>query len=261
MKIFIRMSFLGNKFYGTQKLSTFNTVQGCLEDALSNLYNEKIKVTICSRLDRNVSAFDYVVTYQASKVVLKLEKILFYLSNYIPDIHFKEIKYVSDDFSARYSCKGKIYSYLIQNGVFNPLFKDTSLYLRNKLDVLKLEEGLKLFEGEHDFKNFASFDEEENSILTINHTDITINNGLTILSLSSKSFLKYEVRFIIGTVLQYAEDKISKEDIIKLLDGKDIKFLRKKVDSKGLFLYKIIYPEFDDESLSFNSINVFDDVI
>lgn len=256
-KIFIRMSFLGNKFYGTQKLNSYNTVQGCLEDALSNLYNQKIKVTICSRLDRNVSAFDYVVTYLTDKEELKLEKILFYLSNYLPDIHFIDIKYVDEDFSPRYSCSGKIYSYLIQNGVFNPLFKDTSLYIKKKLEVSKLKEGLELFQGQHDFKHFASFDKEDNSLLTINHVELTLDKGLTILSMSSKSFLKYEVRFLIGTVLQYAEGKISKEDIIKLLEGKEIKFLRKKADSKGLFLYKIIYPEFDDESLVFDKINIF----
>ena len=256
-KIFIRMSFLADNYYGSQKLNNHPTIQGAFEDALSNVFNEKIKVTICSRLDRFVNAFDFAISFSTINTNLSLDRLKFYLSNYLKDIHIKDVKEVDNSFSSRYSCKGKIYSYLIQNGSYNPLFKNTSLYLKNKIDEDKLKEGLSFFEGEHEFKNFASFDEEEESKLLINKTLLTKENGLTILSFSSRNFLKYQIRFMVGTILQYGYNKILKEDIKKLLAGENIKFQRKKVEPNGLFLYKIIYPEFDDDNLEFDEIKIF----
>lgn len=256
-KIFIRMSFLGNDYYGTQKLNNHPTIQGVFEEALSNVFNENIKVTICSRLDRYVSAFDYAISFSTYNDELNLNKLKFYLSNYIKNVYIKDIKEVDISFSSRYSCLGKIYSYLILNGNYNPLFINNSLYLKNRVDEKKLEEGIKLFEGRHNFTFFASFDKEEETSLYINKTMVSYSNGLTILSFSSRNFLKYQIRFMAGTIIQYAIGKISKEDILKLLSGKEVKFQRKKAEGKGLFLYKIIYPEFDDDKLEFDKIDLF----
>ena len=55
-RVLVRISFLGDKFYGTQKLKGLLTIQQLYEDALYNLTLKEIKVTISSRLDRYVSA-------------------------------------------------------------------------------------------------------------------------------------------------------------------------------------------------------------
>lgn len=257
-RILIRISFLGKNYYGTQKLKNLRTIQGVFEDALSNLFNQHVKVTISSRLDRKVNAFDFGLSFDSIKDDIDLNRLKFYLDNYIEDVHIKDIRFVNDEFSARYSCSGKIYTYLLQNGEYNPLFEDSSLYLKKKVDPIKLKEALELFKGEHEFKNFASFDEEEDSKLIMNNTMLSYENGLTILSFSSRNFLKYQIRFMVGTILQYAYNQISKEKIAALLNGEvDFKFQRKKVEAKGLFLYKIIYPEFDNEKLEYDKIELF----
>ena len=63
MKILIRISFLGTSFYGTQKQSDKKTIQGDFESLLSRVYDEKVKVTISSRLDRGVHALDFALTF------------------------------------------------------------------------------------------------------------------------------------------------------------------------------------------------------
>ena len=50
---------------------------------------------------------------------------------------------VAPDFSARFSCCGRVYRYY---------------FLRRQYNIAKLEEALALLEGEHDFRNFCRID-------------------------------------------------------------------------------------------------------
>ena len=63
MRILVNISYDGLYFIGSQKQPEGRTIQGEFEKLLSNLFNEEIKVIICSRLDAKVSARNFAFAF------------------------------------------------------------------------------------------------------------------------------------------------------------------------------------------------------
>lgn len=245
MKIFIRISFLGTTFYGTQKQSDKKTIQGDFESLLSRLYNEKVKVTISSRLDRGVHALDFALSFDAPHDNVSLNHLEYYLRRSVSkDIFIKEVRKVDDEFSPRYSCKDKTYLYLIQNGENkNPLLNPFTYTPKHPLNIEKMKACLSLFKGLHDFRAFASPEGEEKTLLIIDNVSIEEKNHLLRIRFSSKAFLRYQVRFMVGACIYVAEGKLSLDEVKNALDnGKEL-HTRYKAEPQGLILEHINYPQ------------------
>lgn len=248
MKIFIRIAFLGQSFIGTQKQKKGLTIQSVFEEALSNIYNEKIKVTISSRLDSKVNALDFALTFITENKTISLDHLKYYLRRYLSqDIFIKDVRVISDDFSPRYSCLYKEYIYLIQNQKDkNPLLNQFTFTPIKVLDEKKLNEALICFKGEHDFREFATPEsKEEKTISTIDDVSLTSQGSLTILSFKARSFLRYQVRFMVGACIRYATNRLTIKEIKDMLAGKTIKYQKLKAEPQGLILKHIYYPEID----------------
>lgn len=248
MNIFIRLSFYGKDFYGTQKLNEKRTIQGEFESLLSRIYNQKIKVTICSRLDRGVSAIDYAINFQVDSNIT-LSHLKYYLQRSVKDdIFIKDVRIVDDSFSSRYSCSYKQYLYLIQyKESFNPLLSPITLSVKKNLDLKKIEDALYLFKGEHDFKYLSSPEDDENTILTIDDVNITTSKDIIKIRFKGKYFLRYQVRFMIGTLLAYEKGIITIFDINDSLNGIKPLPSKLKAEAKGLMLEHIEYEGIEDD--------------
>lgn len=252
MVTFIRVAFSGKAFYGSQKQPNKRTVQGVFEELLSKIYNSKIKVTISSRLDRGVNALDFAISYPTPKDTRITPSHLEYYINRATDsdIVIKEVREIdSETFSCRYDCAYKRYLYMIQNTKKpNPLFESFTYSPKiHLLDEKKIRDALSLFEGEHDFRSFASPEGDENTILTIRSCFLDVKNDIFYLRFEGRNFLRYQVRFMVGAILSYNDGKITLEKIKKLLNGENINFIKYKAEPQGLLLEKILYPQFDSE--------------
>ena len=257
MKIFIRISFLGTTFYGTQKQSDKKTIQGDFESLLSRLYNEKVKVTISSRLDRGVSALDYGISFSCPDGS-NLDHLKYFLQRRLGvDVLIKDVREVEEDFSARYSCLYKEYLYLIQlPEKRNPLLNPISYVPTFSISKEKIEEALSLFVGLHDFRAFSTPEGEENTIQSVDEISIQERDGILYLHFKAKSFLRYQIRFMVGAALQYCRGKVSLETISNLLQGKEEKYPKLRAEPQGLLLKHIEYLNIQNlqENISFSSI-------
>lgn len=251
MRILIRIAFLGNAFYGTQKQKNESTVQGEFEKRLSQVYNEPIKATISSRLDRNVNALDFALTFDTEKKTMTLSHLKYFLQRSFSDeVYIKDVREVPSSFSPRYDCKDKTYCYLIQNTERkNPLLSTITYTPIHPLDIHKVKEVLSLFVGEHDFAQFATPEGDENTVLILDDANAIEKDGLLQIRFRSKAFLRYQVRFMVGAVLSYCDNKLTLDEIKTLLTGKDFKRQKMKAEAKGLYLEHICYPQIDKEDI------------
>jgi tRNA pseudouridine38-40 synthase len=250
MKTFIRLSFFGASFYGTQKQKSFVTIQSVFENALSAIYGGPIKTTISSRLDRGVHALDFGLSFVPPDDRVSESHLRYYLRRTLSeDIVITDIRSVPDDFSARYSCDYKRYRYQIQNGTErHPLWNPLTYFPQNPLSEDKVQAALKLFEGTHDFRAFATPEKaDEKTVLTIDAVSFAKKPDLILLRFQGHSFLRYQVRFMVGAVIRYATDKLTLDDIRALLDGKKDDYLKLKAEPQGLILETIHYPLFDGD--------------
>lgn len=67
------------------------------------------------------------------------------------------VEEVEENFHARYNCKEKTYRYVINNSkVGSSILRTLEYHFSQELDVYKMQEAAKYFEGTYDFKGFKA---------------------------------------------------------------------------------------------------------
>ena len=119
-------------------------------------------------------------------------------------------------------------------------FADSRIY---NLDVEKMKDAIKLFIGKHDFKGFASaqIDERKDTVKTIFRAELIEKDGFLEFIFEGTGFLKYQVRKMVGILINIGSNKAEKEDILKIFETGDTKINHMVADGCGLFLEKVNY--------------------
>lgn len=241
MKYLANITFDGTMFFGTNKQPNKRTICGDLEETLSKIFNEQIKITTCSRLDKGVHALNFYFTFITDKNI-ETNKLKKSLNSLLTDeIYIKEIKEVSMDFHVRYDVVNKEYIYIIETGEYNPLKRNYELMYNKPINVELINKIVPYLTGTHDFKSFTSDTEKDNYIRTINYIKIEEKNTKIIIHINSNGFLKYMVRNIVGLFLEINEGKKQITDIPKILESKNRTSLGIKALPNGLYLNFINY--------------------
>ena len=245
-RFLITFSYDGTNFSGYQKQPNERTIQEELEKSLTRLNNDKEGTVHSSgRTDAKVHALNQKAHFDLDIEIepLNLKK---GINSLLPkDIYVKKAEEVSDNFHARYNAKGKEYIYLINMGEYNPLERNYVYQYNHRLDVAEMERALKYLEGTHDFKSFTpSNNEEEDYVRTLSQTSIIRDtrdiNKITI-SLVGTGFMRYQVRNIVGTLVEIGEGKRKSEEMINILNSRDRTKAGKTANPEGLYLRNVFY--------------------
>lgn len=235
MRYMVVFKYDGSKFYGFQRQKDVRNVQGYLEKELSNVLNEDIVIKGAGRTDRGVHAKYQVAHFDTDKSIVGLKKIL---NKKLVDMKVLKVKKVNDSFHARHSVKNKTYIYKLDlSGK-----KDTNYYgyTYSKLDIKKMKYLSKIFLGTHDFKNFVSGER-----IDYNGTILDIKiwkfNNVVYFKFKGIGFYRYMVRNLVGALIEVGKNKISKEDLEKMLYNSNIDKRLPTSSPNGLYLYKINY--------------------
>ena len=156
MRYLIKFSYDGTNFSGYQKQPGKRCVESELEKALFSINNHKeTKVTGAGRTDRGVHAFCQCAHFDID-VDITLYKLKCALNSLLPDdIHVFSTEVVDKSFHARYMAKSKVYKYIMNCGEYNPLERNYVYQYGKKLDIEKMNDGIKYLIGKHDFKSFV----------------------------------------------------------------------------------------------------------
>lgn len=119
-------------------------------------------------------------------------------------IVIKKAEEVDERFHARYNAKEKTYRYIINNSEYgSSIYRDLEYHYPIKLDVNKMKEALKFFEGEHDFSGFkSSGTSSKNSVRIIYKAKIIEKGERIYIELTGNGFLYNMVRIIVGTLVE-----------------------------------------------------------
>lgn len=240
--IMITIEYKGTNYYGFQRQSDKPSVQGCIENAIYKITNEKINLTYSGRTDAGVHALGQVANFY-TKTRIPIDKIPGAINSKLPDdIRVVGANEVGLDFHARYHVKRKRYKYLILNSKYKrPIYNDVSYFVKHNLDIDKMIQESKHLIGEHDFKGFMSTGSSvKTTVRTIYDVELKKEGDLIILEIEGNGFLYNMVRIIAGTLVDIGRGRInlSLKDIIECNDRKKA---GNTADSKGLFLEKVYY--------------------
>lgn len=243
MKVLGICSYKGTNYYGWQKQAGFISVQTKIEEVLSKIYDSQITILGSGRTDAGVHAlkqyFHFIVDKEKD-----LNQLTYAVNKMLPDdIQIISFSKVDDEFHARYSAKRKIYEYriLLKNkDVFN---YDLAYLYPMDLDIDLLTKALKLFEGEHNYQDFTSKEEDEgNFIRNIYDVDIKQDNQLLIIRFEGNGFMRYQIRNMIGTAIAVASKKEGISFISSHLNNKENReIVAYKAPAVGLYLVDVLY--------------------
>jgi tRNA pseudouridine38-40 synthase len=232
----------GGRYKGWQRLgNSENTIQGKIENVLSEMAGKKIEIIGCSRTDAGVHAFAQIANFKISGDFTELE-VKHYLNRYLPnDISIKEVMLVPDRFHARYNAKDKTYLYKIWNKDYtNPFMRKYSMHVQEKLNMTSMKKACHYFIGEHDFTSFSNAKSKKKSMVReIYAIEIEENDGFIEIKVRGNGFLYNMVRKIVGTLIEVGLGEIDAENIPGILASKERIQTGRIADSSGLYLVKI----------------------
>ena len=246
MKYAAKVEYFGLNYAGFQRQKNKPSVQGTIEEALSSILNDDIKIHGAGRTDAGVSASGQVISFETEKELLELEDFRFHLNMVLPDdISISGIKEVDQDFDARHSCMGKVYRYRFSIGDKHPLLYGRVSYLGNRFfDEQAFRDALRLFEGEHRFHNFTTKKEDKDDFIrNVQPILVEKENDNYSLLFSSNGFMTYQIRFMVGAALKAGFHKITIEEIKDRLESGERNILPYKAPAEGLLLEKVIYEQ------------------
>lgn len=239
----IIIEFDGSNFCGWQKQPKGRTVQQTVEKAINKATNEQIEINGSSRTDAGVHAKGMVANFFTNSTI-PADKFREAINARLPeDVSIIKSEEVDENFHARYSSKGKTYSYTIINRYERLSLGHQYLYhYRYKLDMEKMNEACAYFVGKHDFSAFMSPGSSiKTTVRTIHDIHIQKNGDKIIIYVTGDGFLYNMVRIIVGTLLKIGNGKLEPEDIPQIIEEKNRKRAGMCVPPNGLVLEKVFY--------------------
>lgn len=237
-----KIAYNGSKFRGWAiQPNGIISVQGKLQDQLSQLFQEQIKVIGSGRTDAGVHALGQIFHFDTNKKIL-VNQIKKYLNNAgCGNWNIFYIKQTNSSFHARYLAKEKIYLYKINvSSNLNPLHYDYVWQYLKPLGLNKLREVAKIFVGTHNFLSFATVP-EGNTVRTIKYIKISKKNGIINFEITGNGFLRSMVRMVVGAIVNCVNGKISIADCIDFFNNPKKGKAVFKAPAGGLYLIGVKY--------------------
>ena len=239
------IEYVGTSFIGWQTQKKGKSIQKTIQNVLSNLLKEKISLHGSGRTDKGVHAMEQSAHFDCQKKIVdtnKLTKSLNYFLNK-NKISILKIKQKKNNFHSRFSAKERVYLYLIRNNHSPSMLNHNREWnIRKNLDINLMKKGAKKLIGTHNFSTFrASNCNSKNPIKTINNIQILKSNKQIKIRIKSQSFLKSQVRSIVGSLKYLAEKKWDLKKFDQVFRSKNRKNCAPLAPPHGLYLEKVKY--------------------
>ena len=240
----LTIEYDGKDFNGWQKQPNKLNIQGTIERAIEEITGEQIELNASGRTDAGVHSLGQVANFKTNSLI-PIEKIPIAINTKIKkSIRIIDAEEVDERFHSRLACKRKTYRYIINNNITaSAIYRNLETHIPQKMDVDKMKQAIKYFEGEHDFRAFkASGTSSKSSVRTIYKAEIyeQEDNRLWI-ELTGNGFLYNMVRIIVGTLVEVGLGKIEPNEISKIIEKGKRENAGKTMPPNGLYLLKVEY--------------------
>ncbi len=222
-RIKLIVAYDGTNYNGWQVQPTGVTIEGVLNETLTQLTKEAVTVIGASRTDSGVHALGNIAVFDTNTKIPP-EKISYALNQWLPeDIVVQDSCEVPMDFHPRRCESRKTYEYKILNRTFPlPLNRHDCYFTYRKLDVEKMQQAAQYLIGEHDFKSFCSIHSQaETTTRTIYDLTVKKEQDLITIRVTGSGFLYNMVRIVAGTLLQIGTGERSPNEMQEILQAKD----------------------------------------
>jgi tRNA pseudouridine38-40 synthase len=239
------VAYDGGPFAGWQSQSHRNTIQDYLERAFQRVAGTPLRIHGAGRTDAGVHALAQCAHVDLPNKLLSPSRWTEALNALLPPaIRVLRCRYVSNNFDARLSAKGKIYRYRIWNAQVLPPFEyHRAWHIAHSLDLKRLKTAANHFVGTHDFAGFAANrgKAETSTVRTIYSVRVGQKGPCVTIEFVGNGFLYKMVRLIVGALVKCAFGKMRIEDLVACLESCHVGPARFAAPAEGLFLVRVRY--------------------
>jgi tRNA pseudouridine38-40 synthase len=274
----LTIAYDGTDFHGWQLQQGAATIQGTLIDVAAKLTQENIFLHGSGRTDAGVHALGQVAHFKTQSGLAPAEFQRAFNALLPPAIRIVQCEEEAPNFHARFQAQAKTYQYRIFRGRIVPPFEHRYvLHYPYPLDEAAMSRAARLFEGRHDFTSFAASsgseedDRQRAPEREILRSEVRLvaresfwaqapawNNAQGALpaalppvppgdellyTVRGRSFLRYMVRKIVGTLLDVGRGRLAAEDVPRLMELRDRSESGPTAPPHGLFLVSVEYPQ------------------
>lgn len=239
----LKIAYLGTEYCGWQVQPNGISVQETLQNCLEKVLKHRPSVSGCSRTDSGVHAREFYCHFDTN-VNIPDNGIVMALNTFLPkDIVALECFGVADNFHARYNAKGKTYKYEFYfSRISDPFLVGRVLRCKYEPDFEKAKEFCNLMLGRHNFASFSSSGRTvKDTFRTVTECGIEKKENRWTFYVTADGFLYNMVRIMAGSMLFYAEGKITESNILKSFESEQRNLLGNTLPPCGLYLSKVHY--------------------
>lgn len=266
MKVALKIAYDGSTFAGFQRQPKVLTVQGCLEQALSQVLRQPVTLQGAGRTDVGVHATGQVVSF-----LLEREVAIARLCHSVNAVLREPVVVTEgallgadDPFHARFSALSRTYRYFILDGcgpAEEMLWSSKAWCLPRGLDLEEAQRAAELFLGEQDFSTFSyRMSDKPTRVRTVREIGLgfepaptfltpRLEPRLLTLSITADGFLRRMVRLIVAAVAEVGMGERTLESVKQLLEARDPSRPPHPAPPEGLYLAHIGYEPDPFETL------------
>lgn len=250
----LTIAYDGTEYHGWQMQANKPTIQGEIVGVLRRLTQEHVVLHAAGRTDAGVHALGQVASFHTRSGLSSTEFQRALNALLTPDIRIVAAEEVGPDFHARWSAQGKIYRYRLYRGrVVPPMIWRYVLHYPFPLDEDAMRDAAARFVGMHDFASFAAStgseddDKERLTEREIFATELARSASSggeeLVFTVHGRSFLRYMVRKMVGTLLDVGRRRLKPADVDRLFELKDRSKSGPTVPPQGLCMVSVQHEE------------------
>ena len=269
--ILLKIEYDGTEFSGWQRQPQegVRTVQATVEEALSRICGQDIRIDGTGRTDAGVHALGQCATFSgdfgipADRIAIAANDIFAQDRLKGGPVRILSAEEVDPDFHARFSACGKTYIYRIFNAPHMPVFLRNYRYnVKKPLDIQAMKAAAAAFEGKHDFAAFmaAGGTPQLTTVRTIYGVRLSVTGddadrredtgavggagALHIdLAVTGDGFLYNMVRIIAGTLVDVGLGRLAPEEIPEIIAGCDRQKAGHTAPPQGLYMAEVYFDK------------------
>jgi tRNA pseudouridine38-40 synthase len=240
----LTIAYDGGSFAGWAAQPGLRTVQGELEAAVERIVGEKVELTVAGRTDAGVHATGQVASFEHQRELP--DRLSERLNAVLPrDVAVVAADPAPDGFDARRDARSRTYRYrILASPVRDPFEEGRALWWRHRVERKRLDECAAAVVRRHDFTAFTPTQTEhvlfERNVLACGWLEED-RPELLAMEITAPSFMRNQVRVLVGTMLEVAGGRRSIDDFRSLLDGAPRDRAGETAPPHGLYLVAVGY--------------------
>jgi tRNA pseudouridine38-40 synthase len=237
------LSYLGSSFRGLARQPGQRTVQGVVEERLSQVLRQPVLTVAAGRTDAGVHARQQVLSFEVASNVDEERVMRALRKRLAPEIAPLSLVAVDESFDARRSARARTYRYRILNRETpDPFCHATVWHITDPLDVETMDGAVSTLVGEHDFAAFCRASSAGGTVRRVFSAGWTkAEDDLVEFQIAATSFCHQMVRSVVGLSVDIGRGRRQPEEMSIVLANRDRAQAGQMAPARGLILWAVGY--------------------